>query len=49
MTLHIRLLESGNSHHIIEAGFKAFARAIKMAIEVDPRRASVIPSSKGVL
>jgi imidazoleglycerol-phosphate dehydratase len=49
MTLHIRLLESGNSHHIIEAGFKAFARALKIAIEVDPRRASVIPSSKGIL
>lgn len=49
MTLHIRPLESGNSHHIIEASFKAFARALRMAVEIDPRRASVIPSSKGVL
>jgi imidazoleglycerol-phosphate dehydratase len=49
MTLHVRPLESGNSHHIIEAAFKAFARALRMAVEVDPRRASMIPSSKGVL
>ncbi|MBD2150665.1 imidazoleglycerol-phosphate dehydratase HisB [Pseudanabaena sp. FACHB-1277] len=49
MTLHLRLLTSGNSHHIIEASFKAFARALRMAVEVDPRRASLIPSSKGVL
>ncbi|OIP73485.1 MAG: imidazoleglycerol-phosphate dehydratase [Oscillatoriales cyanobacterium CG2_30_44_21] len=49
MTLHIRPLESGNSHHIIEASFKAFARALRMAVEIDPRRASVIPSSKGIL
>ena len=49
ITLHVRLLESGNSHHIIEASFKAFARALRMAVEVDPRRASMIPSSKGVL
>jgi imidazoleglycerol-phosphate dehydratase len=38
-----------NSPHIIEAGFKAFARALRMAVEVDPRRAHLIPSSKGVL
>jgi imidazoleglycerol-phosphate dehydratase len=49
MTLHIRQLDGINSHHIIEATFKAFARAIRMAIEVDPRRAGTIPSSKGVL
>ncbi len=49
MTLHVRLLEKGNSHHIIEASFKAFARALRMAVEVDPRRVSTIPSSKGVL
>lgn len=49
MTLHIRQLDGINSHHIIEATFKAFARAMRMAIEVDPRRASQIPSSKGVL
>jgi imidazoleglycerol-phosphate dehydratase len=49
MTLHIRQLDGINSHHIIEATFKAFARAMRMAIEIDPRRADTIPSSKGVL
>ncbi|GET36110.1 imidazoleglycerol-phosphate dehydratase HisB [Microseira wollei] len=49
MTLHIRQLDGINSHHIIEATFKAFARAMRMAVEVDPRRAGAIPSSKGVL
>jgi imidazoleglycerol-phosphate dehydratase len=49
MTLHIRQLDGINSHHIIEATFKAFARAVRMAVEIDPRRASTIPSSKGVL
>lgn len=49
MTLHIRQLDGINSHHIIEATFKAFARATRMAIALDPRRASTIPSSKGVL
>lgn len=49
MTLHIRQLDGINSHHIIEATFKAFARAIRMAVEVDLRRAGTIPSSKGVL
>jgi len=49
MTLHVRQLQGGNSHHIVEAAFKAFARALRMAVEIDPRRASRIPSSKGVL
>ena len=49
MTLHIRQLDGINSHHIIEATFKAFARAMRMATEIDPRRAGNIPSSKGVL
>jgi imidazoleglycerol-phosphate dehydratase len=49
MTLHIRQLDGINSHHIIEATFKAFARSLRMATEVDPRRAGQIPSSKGVL
>jgi imidazoleglycerol-phosphate dehydratase len=49
MTLHIRQLDGINSHHIIEATFKAFARSLRMAVEIDPRRAGVIPSSKGVL
>lgn len=49
ITLHIRQLEGINSHHIIEATFKAFARALRMAIAIDPLRASQIPSSKGIL
>ena len=49
MTLHIRQLDGLNSHHSIEATFKAFARASRMAWEIDPRRADQIPSSKGVL
>ena len=49
MTLHIRQLDGINSHHIIEATFKAFARAVRMATEPDPRRGGTIPSSKGVL
>jgi len=49
LTLHIRQLAGTNSHHIVEACFKAFARALRMATEIDPRRAGAVPSSKGVL
>lgn len=49
ITLHIRQLDGINSHHIIEATFKAVARAMRMALEIDPRRIDQIPSSKGVL
>jgi imidazoleglycerol-phosphate dehydratase len=49
MTLHIRQLDGINSHHIIEATFKAFARSLRMAIAIDPRRQHEIPSSKGIL
>ena len=49
ITLHIRQLDGINSHHIIEATFKAVARAMRMALEIDPRRVDQIPSSKGVL
>ena len=49
LTLHLRQLDGINSHHIIEATFKAFARSLRQATEVDPRRAQTIPSSKGVL
>ncbi|KAL4200279.1 hypothetical protein AMTRI_Chr03g148920 [Amborella trichopoda] len=49
MTLHIRQLAGKNSHHIIEATFKAFARALWQATEYDVRRKGSIPSSKGVL
>jgi imidazoleglycerol-phosphate dehydratase len=49
LTLHLRQLDGVNSHHIVEAGFKAFARALRLATEVDARRAGAVPSSKGVL
>ncbi len=49
LTLHIRQLNGTNSHHIVEACFKAFAKALRMAIAFDPRRKDIIPSSKGVL
>ncbi|KAK4425681.1 Imidazoleglycerol-phosphate dehydratase, chloroplastic [Sesamum alatum] len=49
MTLHIRQLAGRNSHHIIEATFKAFARALRQATDYDPRRRGSVPSSKGVL
>ncbi len=49
LTLHIRQLSGTNSHHIVEACFKAFSKSLRMAIEIDPRRTGNIPSSKGVL
>jgi imidazoleglycerol-phosphate dehydratase len=49
LTLHIRQLDGVNSHHIVEAAFKAFARALRQAVEIDPRRDGTVPSSKGVL
>jgi len=48
VTLHVRVLYGSNTHHMLEAAFKAFARALSMAIAFDPRR-SGIPSSKGAL
>jgi len=48
-TLHIRQLAGKNSHHIVECTFKAFARALRVATEYDPRRQGTIASSKGVL
>ena len=49
ITLHIDRLHGFNSHHIAEAAFKAVARALREAVEVDPRRADTIPSTKGAL
>ena len=49
LTLHIRQLAGTNTHHIVEASFKSFARALRMATEIDQRRSGQIPSSKGVL
>jgi imidazoleglycerol-phosphate dehydratase len=49
MTLHIDNLRGDNAHHQAETIFKAFARALRMAITVDPRTADVVPSTKGSL
>jgi imidazoleglycerol-phosphate dehydratase len=49
ITLHIKQLDGENSHHIVEAMFKAFGRALKQAVSVDPSYADEIPSTKGVL
>ena len=49
ITLHVRKLDGKNSHHIIEAIFKALARAMAQAVAIDPARAGEIPSTKGVL
>lgn len=48
LTLHVRLLHGGNTHHIIEAIFKGLGRALRQAVSLDPRR-SDIPSTKGML
>ncbi len=49
ITLHIDKLHGFNSHHIVEAAFKAVARALRDAVETDPRKADAIPSTKGAL
>ncbi|KJZ24025.1 imidazoleglycerol-phosphate dehydratase HisB [Tritonibacter mobilis] len=49
ITLHIDQIHGANSHHIAEAAFKAVARALRTAVEVDPRKADAVPSTKGAL
>ena len=49
MTLHLDALHGINSHHMAEAAFKAVARALRDAVETDPRKADAIPSTKGML
>ena len=49
MTLHIDNLRGRNAHHIIETVFKAFGRALRMAVERDPRQGDAMPSTKGTL
>lgn len=49
ITLHVDMLHGVNSHHIAEAAFKAVARSLRDALEVDPRKADAIPSTKGAL
>ncbi|MDP5217845.1 imidazoleglycerol-phosphate dehydratase HisB [Ruegeria sp. 2205SS24-7] len=49
ITLHVDQLHGLNSHHIAEAAFKAVARALRAAVETDPRKADAVPSTKGTL
>jgi len=49
LTLHVENLYGENNHHIIESCYKALARALRQAVEIDPRKADAIPSTKGVL
>ena len=49
VTLHIENLYGENNHHIVESCFKGLARALREAIEIDPRKSDAVPSTKGVL
>ena len=49
ITLHVDQLHGFNSHHIAEAAFKAVARALRIAVETDPRKSDAVPSTKGTL
>lgn len=49
ITLHVRQLAGRNTHHIIEGIFKCLARALRDAVEIDPRNSGALPSTKGVL
>ncbi len=49
ITLHVDALHGINSHHVAEAAFKAVARALRAAVETDPRKADAVPSTKGAL
>lgn len=49
ITLHCELIYGSNNHHICEAMYKGFARAMRQAVEIDPRKGGAIPSTKGQL
>ena len=49
ITLHIETLYGENNHHIAESCFKALARALRQAVELDPRKGGTVPSTKGIL
>jgi imidazoleglycerol-phosphate dehydratase len=49
ITLHVENLYGTNNHHIVESCYKALARALRQALEIDPRKADAIPSTKGTL
>lgn len=48
-TLHVETLYGDNNHHIVESCYKALARALRQAVEIDPRKADEVPSTKGSL
>jgi imidazoleglycerol-phosphate dehydratase len=49
LTLHIENIYGENNHHIVESCYKGLARALRVAVEIDPRKSDAIPSTKGVL
>lgn len=49
ITLHCELLYGSNNHHICEALYKGLARALRQAVEIDPRKQGAVPSTKGIL
>jgi imidazoleglycerol-phosphate dehydratase len=49
ITLHVETLYGSNNHHIVESCFKGLARALRQAVEIDPRKGDAIPSTKGML
>jgi imidazoleglycerol-phosphate dehydratase len=49
LTLHVENFYGDNNHHIAESLYKALARALRQAVEIDPRKADAVPSTKGVL
>ncbi len=49
ITLHVETLYGDNNHHIAESCYKGLARALRQAVEIDPRKADAVPSTKGVL
>lgn len=48
-TVHIKMLDGSDTHHIIEAVFKSFARALRIACAIDESKKDIIPSTKGIL
>ncbi len=49
LTLHVETVYGGNNHHLVESAYKGLARALRRAVEIDPRQAQSVPSTKGVL
>ena len=49
LTLHVENLYGENTHHLVESCYKALARSLRQAVEIDPRAAAAVPSTKGVL